>query len=61
VRSTGDGQPNFIEVNPLAGLNPERSDLCFIARFKGIEYRELIARIMASFLRRHPELAPPRN
>ena len=27
---------NFIEVNPLAGLRPEYSDLCFIARFKGI-------------------------
>jgi len=51
------GKPNFIEVNPLAGLNPGHSDLCFIARFKGLSYGELIGRIMASFLKRHPELA----
>ena len=57
LRSAEDGQPHFIEVNPLAGLNPERSDLVFIARFKGIEYRDLIGRIMESFSRRHPGLA----
>ena len=39
------------------GINPESSDLVFLARFKGIPYRELIARIFASFLERHPELA----
>ena len=47
---------NFIEVNPLAGLRPEHSDLCFIARFKGVSYQELIGKIMDSFLKRHPEL-----
>ena len=57
VRSDGNGIPNFIEVNPLAGLNPGYSDLCFIADFKGIGYQELIGRIMASFIRRYPELA----
>jgi D-alanine-D-alanine ligase len=56
LRSAENGQPHFIEVNPLAGLNPERSDLVFIARFKGIEYRDLIGRIMESFSRRHPGL-----
>ena len=56
VRFDADGRPNFIEVNPLAGLNPEHSDLCFIARFKGLAYQELIGLIMSSFLRRHPEL-----
>jgi D-alanine-D-alanine ligase len=61
LRSTENGQPHFIEVNPLAGLNPERSDLCFIARFKGITYRDLIARIMDSFCRRYPSLARTRN
>jgi D-alanine-D-alanine ligase len=57
VRSTQEGRPQFIEVNPLAGLNPDRSDLVFIARFKGLGYTDLIGRIMAAFLRRHPELA----
>jgi D-alanine-D-alanine ligase len=60
IRSDENGRPNFIEVNPLAGLNPERSDLCFIARFKDIPYRDLIGRIMESFLRRYPELPRPR-
>jgi D-alanine-D-alanine ligase len=54
IRSDEHGRPHFIEVNPLAGLNPERSDLCFIARFKGVAYRDLIGRIMESFSRRHP-------
>jgi D-alanine-D-alanine ligase len=60
IRSDAQGRPNFIEVNPLAGLNPEHSDLCFIARFTGLAYQELIGLIMSSFLRRHPELASRR-
>jgi D-alanine-D-alanine ligase len=57
VRCDGAGRPQFIEVNPLAGLRPAHSDLCLIADFAGITYNELIARIMASFFKRHPELA----
>ncbi|MBC7832276.1 MAG: D-alanine--D-alanine ligase [Hyphomicrobium sp.] len=60
VRYDAAGYPQFIEVNPLAGLNPEHSDLCFLARFKGLTYQELIGMIMTSFLRRHPELASRR-
>src|SRR5215469_6808236 len=56
VRFGDDGKAYFLEVNPLAGLNPDRSDLVFIARFKGLSYRDLIARIMDSFLRRNPQL-----
>jgi D-alanine-D-alanine ligase len=56
IRSDGQGRPHFLEVNPLAGLNPERSDLVFLTRFAGMAYRELIACIMESFLKRHPEL-----
>lgn len=56
VRCDASGSPQFIEVNPLAGLRPEHSDLCLIADFAGITYKELIARIMASFFKRHPEL-----
>lgn len=36
----------FIEVNPLAGLNPIDSDLPILCRLHGISYRELIAEIM---------------
>jgi D-alanine-D-alanine ligase len=57
VRSDGKGQPHFLEVNPLAGLNPHHSDLCFLAKFRGLSYQELIGLIMDSFLKRHPELA----
>ena len=57
IRSDEGGWPHFIEVNPLAGLNPERSDLVFIARFKGLAYVDLIARIMEAFQRRHPGLS----
>jgi D-alanine-D-alanine ligase len=60
IRSDAEGRPHFIEVNPLAGLNPEHSDLCFIARFRGLAYQELIGLIMSSFLKRHPELASRR-
>ena len=50
---------SFIEVNPLAGLNPERSDLVFIARFRNMSYRDLIGRIMAErSIERHPGLLP---
>ncbi len=52
IRLDGDGVPNFIEVNPLAGLNPVHSDLPILCRMRGIEYDELIARIMHSALRR---------
>jgi D-alanine-D-alanine ligase len=59
IRSDENARPQFIEVNPLAGLNPERSDLAFIARFKGVSYLDLIRLIMNAFLRRHPKLAAP--
>jgi D-alanine-D-alanine ligase len=57
VRNDSAGRPQFVEVNPLAGLNPEHSDLCFLAGFKGLSYQDLIGLILESFLKRHPELA----
>ena len=56
TRSDANGRPHFLEVNPLAGLNPQHSDLCFLARFRGFSYQDLIGKIMTSFLKRHPEL-----
>jgi D-alanine-D-alanine ligase len=56
IRYGDDGKAYFLEANPLAGLNPDRSDLVFIARFKGIAYRDLIGRIMQSCAQRHPVL-----
>ena len=56
IRCDANGKHHFIEVNPLAGLRPEHSDLCIIAEHKGLTYYQLIGKIMASFFRRHPEL-----
>jgi D-alanine-D-alanine ligase len=58
IRFGADGHAYFLEANPLAGLNPDRSDLVFIARFQGMSYVEMIGLIMASFAQRHPVLAP---
>jgi D-alanine-D-alanine ligase len=46
------GIPCFIEVNPLAGLNPIHSDLPILCRLNGISYVELIRRIMNSAIER---------
>jgi D-alanine-D-alanine ligase len=52
VRDDAAGRPNFIEVNPLAGLNPVHSDLPILCRLAGIEFRDLIAAVMTSALER---------
>jgi len=52
LRSDGRGLPHFLEVNPLAGLNPEISDLPILCGLAGMSYGELIAKIMESALDR---------
>lgn len=52
IRLDAAGVPNFLEANPLAGLNPDHSDLPFICRFRNIPYDELIRRIVVSALSR---------
>ncbi len=52
VRLDGDGQANFIEVNPLAGIHPQHSDLPIMAALAGVGYTTLIGEIMASARRR---------
>jgi D-alanine-D-alanine ligase len=56
IRNDAEGRPNFIEVNPVCGLRPDYSDMCFIANREGIPYPTLIGRIMDSFLKRNPDL-----
>jgi D-alanine-D-alanine ligase len=48
VRCDAAGRPHFLEVNPLAGLHPERSDLAILAGRVGLGYRGLIGRIVQS-------------
>jgi len=52
LRSDAAGIPNFIEVNPLAGLNPFHSDLPILCTQLGISYHELISSIIESALKR---------
>lgn len=52
VRADGKGVPHFIEVNPLAGLHPEDSDLPIMCRLQDISYETLIGRILDSALAR---------
>jgi D-alanine-D-alanine ligase len=51
-RLDANGNPNVIEVNPLAGLNPTYSDLPILARLCGITYEQLISEIMNSAVKR---------
>lgn len=54
LRLDENGDPGFIEVNPLAGLNPIHSDLPIICRLQGIPFIELIRMIMDSAKKRLP-------
>lgn len=54
LRTDAAGVPQFIEVNPLAGIRPDHSDLPILCDLAGIPYRELIAGIMDSARRRLP-------
>jgi D-alanine-D-alanine ligase len=52
LRSDARGNPHFIEVNSLAGLNPVRSDLPILCSLVGISYDQLITDILNSALKR---------
>ena len=46
LRCDGNGEPRFIECNPIPGLAPGWSDLCLIAEAAGLDYQGLIGRIL---------------
>jgi D-alanine-D-alanine ligase len=48
LRCDADGQPQFLEANPLAGLHPAHSDLPMLATALHMSYVELIRRIVNS-------------
>ncbi|MCA9103917.1 MAG: D-alanine--D-alanine ligase [Planctomycetales bacterium] len=48
LRCDAAGSPQFMEVNPLAGLHPHHSDLPMLATAVGMPYEELIDRIVTS-------------
>ena len=52
VRLDADGKVQFIELNPLAGIHPEHSDLPIMASKIGMGYTTLIGMIMNSAMQR---------
>lgn len=52
LRMDEHGVPNFIEVNPLAGLHPVHSDLPMLSRMNGMSYQQLIKEILDSAILR---------
>jgi D-alanine-D-alanine ligase len=48
LRCDASGEPQLMEINPLAGLHPEHSDLPMIATAEGLAYDTLIERIVES-------------
>ena len=52
LRTDAAGVPNFLEVNPLAGLRPGHSDLPILCDLAGMHYQELISGIVHSAMKR---------
>jgi D-alanine-D-alanine ligase len=48
LRCDAAGEPQFLEANPLPGLNPRTGDLPVMSRLAGISHPELMARIVAA-------------
>ncbi len=53
LRSNAACVPNFLEVNPIAGLHPTHSDLPILAGKAGWSYEQLINRMVASACARY--------
>jgi D-alanine-D-alanine ligase len=52
LRCDAAGAPQFMEVNPLAGLHPHHSDLPILATKVGLSYSDLIGHIVKSATQR---------
>ncbi len=57
LRLDDEGNVHFLEVNPLAGLHPEHSDLPIMATLVGVSYVDLLRQIMSSAIARCPASA----
>ncbi len=53
VRYDRNGKMNFIEVNPLAGLNPVISDLPILCKLNGMDYQHIIDAVLESAIKRN--------
>jgi len=54
IRMDAAGRASFLEVNPLAGLNPVISDLPILCNMNGVSYQDLLRMIVQSALERLP-------
>ncbi len=52
LRCADTGEPCFLEVNPLPGLHPTRSDLPIMCALGGLDYRALVGQIIDAAARR---------
>ena len=52
---SSDGEPHFLEINPLPGLNPRSGDLPIMAGKMGWTYQKLISAIMNTAMERYPQ------
>lgn len=59
-RLSRDGTPNFLEINPLPGLNSRTSDLVILSGKVGWTYQALISAVLAAAIERYPHV-PPKN
>jgi D-alanine-D-alanine ligase len=55
LRCDASGLPQFMEVNPLAGMHPEHSDLPILCGLLGLSYLDLIREIVDSACVRLPD------
>lgn len=53
-RCDANGHPQFLEVNPLAGLHPVLGDIVILAGLVGVSYTQLIESVVASACARLP-------
>jgi D-alanine-D-alanine ligase len=53
LRCDAEGAPNFLEANPLPGLNAVWSDLPLMTRMAGSSYRDLLGWIVEAARRRY--------
>jgi D-alanine-D-alanine ligase len=52
MRFDANGEPSFMEINPLAGLSKGKSDIPVMAELMGLSYEDLIGRIIQAAVER---------
>lgn len=48
IRLDAEGEPRFIEVNPLPGMNAVTGDIVLIAKGMGLTYTQLVGQVVAA-------------